>query len=1006
MSGKQRTISHFFQKKKPEAAPEVARTPPSPTPAARVAPAAPATVAARDMSDIERKRRHEAFVKTFGQLEDERAEKRQRLDQHDDSLVTDTVQQEQPEQEAPSPFARFANTSSTKAAAFKPQLAKYTPLEQQVVDLKKQHPGVLLAIEVGYKYRFFGDDAKVASKVLHIAHFVDRNFYVASIPVHRLMVHVRRLVHAGHRVGIVEQTETAAIKATGSNKSAPFERKMTHLYTKGTFVEEMMTDDAGDTQQQATTGGGYLLCVLEEPRGGSGRNELVEFGIVAVQLSSGDVIYDKFDDGFLRTELETRLLHIEPCELLLPASMSKATEKVIMQLTDHLSRVGHDTIRIERLEAKDDISNKYSVALDRVTEFYKEINQADQIARVLELPELIVKSLATTIRHLREFGLERVFHLTQYSHFSSRGHMLINGNTATNLEIFRNATTFTRQGSLVSVLDHTLSRFGSRLFKKWIGRPLVAVDKLNERCAAVTELATTPSPKVKKCQDLLKSLPDLERGICRINYGLSSPRELISVLDGFIKVSSSFIGEQDQHDQFQSPLLNSLFEKLPRTYDAALHAKSLINPRIIDDTTKSKVDFFQSDDFWPELAREKESIAEAEAELEAYLKEVEKELGLPLEFKTVANIEYLIEIKNTQVRKVPQNWIKISGTKAMSRFHSPFIIDKLKKREVLREQLTLDAERAYREFLRSISDQYELFRDVIQSLSQLDCLLSLAKVAQQPGYVKPTFAPDTKIHIVNGRHPMVERHLDNYVPNDTNFDADGQRTMILTGPNMGGKSSLIRQVALITMMAQIGSYVPADSAEIGIVDAIYTRMGASDNMLMGESTFMVELQETSMIMKQATPRSLVILDELGRGTSTHDGMAIAYSVLQYFITHIRCITLFVTHYPALGKLADQYPDSTSNGHMSFIEDATSDIPRVVFLYKLVQGIATKSYGLNVAHLAGLPLSVTHKAKQKSEEMEELHTKKQAITDILKSIVNEDADKFRQAYPLAHAALNQ
>lgn len=341
-----------------------------------------------------------------------------------------------------------------------------------------------------------------------------------------------------------------------------------------------------------------------------------------------------------------------------------------------------------------------------------------------------------------------------------------------------------------------------------------------------------------------------------------------------------------------------------------------------------------------------------------------------LKFVTVAGIEYLIEVANTKTKKVPNDWIKISGTKAVSRYHNKYIIHQLKEREQYRELLFLTAEKAYKDFLVEISEQYEHFRSVVSSLAHLDCLLSLTVTASQSDYVKPVFtteqeSDETKIEVVDGRHPIVERLSSTYVPNDIHFSGT-QKAMILTGPNMGGKSSYIRQIALIAIMGQIGSYVPAKSATLSILDAVYTRMGASDNMMRGESTFMVELHETSEIMKYATRKSLVILDELGRGTSTHDGQAIAYAVLKHFVQQIKPITLFVTHYPSLGKLVKTFPDQVRNCYMSYLEDKDGtgmyymlqgflaccwsnlllsiDFGNIVFLYKLVDGIAMNSYG--------------------------------------------------------------
>ncbi|KAI8344511.1 muts domain V-domain-containing protein [Chlamydoabsidia padenii] len=969
-----------------------------------------------EQTKLEKQKRHEAFIKTFGDLEETRALKRQRLEQHEISL--DTTGDETPstggDQDmvddgspgSSSRFDTFANKNvpplQNRRKPSSPSM-KYTPLEQQVVELKQKYPGVLLVIEVGYKFRFFGEDAKIASQVLHIAHFIDRNFYTASIPVHRLSVHVRRLVQAGYKVGVVRQTETAALKAAGANRGAPFERKLQHMYTKGTFVDEMIAGDLDGTDSTIKSSN-YLLCVVEQPRGGSGVDEFVKTGIVAVQPSSGDVIYDSFEDGYMRSELETRLLHIEPCEVLLPFKLSEPTEKLANHLMDQRTTSWGEAIRVERLTPDDGFCKDYNYALSYITDFYAE-QQTDQnnqlLGDILKLPDVVVKALAITVRYLKEFGLQRAFQLTKYfSHFSSHGHMIINGNTLVNLEVYRNSTTLSEHGSLFSVLDHTSTSFGRRLLKKWVGRPLVDIGQLNQRTQAVEELLASDNPKKAQGQELLKNIPDLEKGLCRINYGSSSPTELLNVLDAFLNISKTFEWARHSQDhRFQSPLLNTIFDTLPTTLDAVLEFKSKINPHAIG-TPQCDVDLLRSDENqWPELQREKQNIAFAEAELEDELTKMKKEHDFAMEYKNVSGIEYLIEVKNTMVKKVPRQWIKISGTKAVSRFHTPFIIAKLKQRERHRERLVLDCDAAYRSFLKSIAERYGLFRDVIQCLAQLDCLLSLSLVAGQPNYVKPVFTTETKLNVVKGRHPMVEQILgtSSFVANDVHFNSNDKRTLILTGPNMGGKSSYIRQVALISMMAQIGSFVPAESAEIGILDAIFTRMGASDNMMTGESTFMVELHETADIMKQATNRSLVILDELGRGTSTHDGMAIAYAVLEHFITKIQSITLFVTHYPALGVLADKYPDSTRNGHMSFIEDDQREIPKVIFLYELAKGAATKSYGLNVAHLAGLPIGVLERAKAKSEEMEASQLRRAAAhrhNQLFKYIMEEDVDGIK------------
>ena len=343
-------------------------------------------------------------------------------------------------------------------------------------------------------------------------------------------------------------------------------------------------------------------------------------------------------------------------------------------------------------------------------------------------------------------------------------------------------------------------------------------------------------------------------------------------------------------------------------------------------------------------------------------------------YVTSADIDYLIELDNSQLKNVPASWIKISGTKKLSRYHAPEVVKLIRERDQHKEALSNACDDAFKNLLTEIGGKYQAFRDCIQSLALLDCLLSLAEVAQQPGYCKPTFTSTPGISINQGRHPMVEQLLlDAFVPNDVNLKADATRALLITGPNMGGKSSYVRSVALIAIMAQIGSYVPAESAELGLLDAVFTRMGAFDNMMKGESTFMVELGETSDILKQATPRSLVILDELGRGTSTHDGVAIAQAVLQHVVTRLKALTLFITHYQSLARVAEQCPNGElKNVHMRFTEQHSESVQgenNVTFLYEVGEGVAHRSYGLNVARLAGLPKSLIDEAAVRSSKME-------------------------------------
>ncbi|AEO53880.1 hypothetical protein MYCTH_2295777 [Thermothelomyces thermophilus ATCC 42464] len=911
----------------------------------------------------------------------------------------------------PAPTAK-AKKKGAKAAG------KLTPMEIQFLDIKRKHMDTILVVEVGYKFRFFGEDARIAAKELSIvcipgkfrydehpseAH-LDR-FASASIPVHRLNVHVKRLVAAGHKVGVVRQLETAALKKAGDNRNAPFVRKLTNVYTKGTYI-----DETGELDQPGEgTGapaGGYLLCLTESPAKGLGADEKVHVGIVAVQPATGDIVYDDFEDGFMRREIETRLLHISPCELLIVGELSKATDKLVRHLSGSSTNVFGDRTRVERIpKSKTMAAESYS----HVTQFYAgRAKDGDKrstaiLDKILKLPESVTICLSAMITHLTEYGLEHIFNLTKYfQSFSTRQHMLINGTTLESLEVYRNATDQSEKGSLLWALDKTRTRPGRRLLRKWIGRPLLDRERLEERVAAVEELLENQSTwKVDKLSGLLSSIKaDLERSLIRIYYGKCTRPELLSTLQTLQRISMEFSRVKTPADTgFKSRVLSEAICSLPGIGTIVSGYLNKINPEAA--RKDDKYTFFREGEETEDIETHKLGIAAVEADLDAHRQDAAAKLSkkTPVTYVTVAGIEYLIEVSNTDLKHVPASWVKISGTKKLSRFHTPEVVRLMNERDQHREALAAACDAAFADLLKSIAAEYQPLRDAVSSLATLDCLLSLADVASLPGYTKPSFLPSTSpptISITSGRHPIAEHTLpDGYIPFTTALTAPCPLAQLITGPNMGGKSSYVRAVALLVLLAQIGSYVPADAMSLTLTDAIYTRMGARDNLFAGESTFMVEVSETAAILRGATPRSLVILDELGRGTSTHDGAAIAHAVLDYVVRETRCLTLFITHYQSLARVAEGLGGAVRCVHMRFEaatrkhgtdgrsggrrddqqDDADGDgggdgDEEITFLYEVAEGVAHRSYGLNVARLARIPRRVLDVAARKSREMEE------------------------------------
>jgi len=684
----------------------------------------------------------------------------------------------------------------------------------------------------------------------------------------------------------------------------------------------------------------------------------------------------------MRSEVETRLLHIAPTEFLIVGCLSNATEKLIQHLSASKSNVFGDRARVERVDKP---STMAAQAYSHISNFYADKMKDSQagfdghgavIDKVHQLSEHVTICLSALITYLHDYGLEHVFDLTKYFQpFSARSYMLLNGNTLTSLEIYRNQTNYTSKGSLFWTMDRTKTRFGQRLLRKWVGRPLLDRKKLEERIAAVEELKegenTRPVDKLKFV--LGKARNDLEKVLLRIYYKKCSRPEVLAALQTLHDISGEYLNVKASNDsEFTTPVLCESISRIPQIYQDVSELLERINARAAKDD--DKYGFFREEYEAEDINDYKLSIASVEDDLNTYRKEAAAKIGTSqVNYVTVSGIEYLIEVKrkSPQEKRVPASWQQISSTKAVIRFHPPEVKRMIQQRDQYKESLAAACDAAFARFLDDVSAKYQDLRDCIQALATLDALLSLAVLASQPGYVKPTFTDEIAISITEGRHPMVEQLLlDSYVPNDVHLFHDSTRALLVTGPNMGGKSSYVRSAALIAIMGQIGSYVPATKARLGMLDAVFTRMGAFDNMLKGESTFMVELNETSDILKSATSRSLVILDELGRGTSTFDGVAIAEAVLDYIVRDLQSLTLFITHYQHLAKLQNRFKQGElKNVHMRFEErDGGKE---VLFLYDVAEGTSHRSYGLNVARLAQMPEKIIGVAEDKSRELEQI-----------------------------------
>ncbi|XP_047064728.1 DNA mismatch repair protein MSH3 [Lolium rigidum] len=920
----------------------------------------------------------------------------------------------------------------------------YTPLEQQVAALKARHPGILLMVEVGYRFRFFGDDAAAAAAVLGIVAHPDRSFLTASVPTFRLAFHVRRLVDAGHRVGVVRQTETAAIKAAAaaSTSAAPFARELSAVYTRATIEAAAGEMEGGGDPEE---GSRYLVCVVDREVDTVGREGfVVKVGLVAVEVSTGEVVHGEFMDGASRSGLEAVLLDLAPVEVILGTPLSFATEKLMRAYAGSASNVrvectplacfGEGGALAELLSLFEEMdassptieSNNQIILMNEADTNPHGIdnNNLHGIEGVMAMPKLVVQAMALSVRYLKGFGMARLICFgSSFRPFSANTEMSLSANALQQLEVLKNNSDGSTEGSLFRTMNNTCTAFGSRLFRHWLTHPLCDRNLIRARHDAVSEISESMGSRQDSvsilhgeedgcCTALVRSdlstilssvltmlgrSLDSQRGITRIFHCRATSKEFVGVIQAILTAGKQLkklvIDDTDtvssQHTTIHSSLLRRLISTASSSFVLANSVKllSCLNKDAADQGDMANL-FISSVDQFPEVAEGHVAVEMAKRKLDILIVEYRKQLGMRnLEYKTIAGTAYLIELPLD--RRVPSDWMKVNSTKKTIRYHTPDILKNLNNLLLAKEELAVICRTTWHTFLMDFGKYYAQFQATVESLATLDCLYSLATLARQNNYVKPNFVPEdeaSQIHIKNGRHPVLESLLgDNFVPNDTDLQADGEYCQIVTGPNMGGKSCYIRQVALITIMAQVGSFVPASSARLHVVDGVYTRMGASDSIQQGTSTFYEELNEASNILHNCSSRSLVIIDELGRGTSTHDGVAIAYATLHYLLKEKKCIVIFVTHYPKILDIQREFEGSVGAYHVSYlstrklleitdekmdIDTETEDLGEITFLYKLVAGASDRSFGLNVALLAQLPLRCIKRASVMAAKLQE------------------------------------
>ncbi|KAG0669957.1 Mismatch repair protein msh3 [Maudiozyma exigua] len=864
---------------------------------------------------------------------------------------------------------------------------KLTPLDQQIKDLKLKNMDKILVVRVGYKYKCFAQDAVIASKILHIklipgkltfeeshgqdSHF--KKFAYCSFPDVRLDVNLQRLLFHNLIVSVVEQSETAAIKKNTSNKNNVFERKISNTFSKATYGVNHSTTHNDKNREILGSSKSIWALTIEKVN-----DVIMKYFMYSINLNSGEIVIDQFTENKNSIDkLSTRCDYLQPTECVIisdvepsPAvtSLLKNIECLITYQTKESAFTNRDIDEEELQQLK--------------------VTMKEVIERLNITKDYIPHSYPL-YKYLKSYSNENSLLIASNYHlFLSKVHMILDHNALESLNIFCNDG---KKGSLFWILDHTRTAFGSRQLLNWILKPLVKEEDIKLRLDATDcMLQVIGEQFFDHLNTILTKTPDLINTLNRISYGSTSRKEVyfflkqMVVIGNHIQMHKSYINENIISENSKihqlSSLITNIFSDISDyiSNDSIPKLLSMINIDAALDRDKNKqtTEFFNLNnyDHPDDILRIQRNIEGIKNELKDELKKIKKILSRPyLEYKNES--EYLIEIRNTQIKKIPDDWVKVNNTKVVSRFTTPETVKLVQKLNYQKELLLEECNKEYKNFLKKINSEYVGIKKVIQNLADYDCIVSLAATSCNSGYCRPIITSSDEfevqyVDIRGGRNPVIESLDITYVPNDVTMAQNDGRINIITGPNMGGKSSYIRQVALLIVMAQIGSYVPAISMKFSLFDNILTRIGAQDSILEGKSTFKMEMEDVLRCIAHSSSKSLLLLDEVGRGTGTIDGKAISYALLEYFsqLSENCPLILFTTHFPELG--ATIHSSLVKNYYMDFVEEYKKgeSWPSVVFLYTLKPGISNDSYGLNVARLANIESNIISKAHTKSSEL--------------------------------------
>ena len=808
---------------------------------------------------------------------------------------------------------------------------KLSPAMRQYQQFKAQHPGYVLFFRMGDFYEMFWEDAKLASKVLGVA-LTSRSrgglgaedaIPMAGVPFHAVESYLRKMIAAGHKVAICEQTEDPAL-AKGVIK-----RDVVRLMTPGTLTDDPLLEGRADN---------FLAAVALHITKANGYRA----GLAWVELSTGACIAASGSEGQMLDEIA----RLRPAEVLVPELPSGRPHDIAN--------------RIEQLGVR--------AVTSRPGWHFTPHHASEQIRRQWQArtaggfgfadDDPAVLATAAVLTYLEETQKTGLAHIRPLRRHVVEDHLSIDPASWRSLEVDRTIRSGGTEGSLLSAIDRTRTAMGGRLLRQWLRTPLCDPEHILARQAAIAALLDSPAT-LRAVVEKLENVCDIERIIGRLAVGRASPRDL-SALAKCLNALPELL------DKLQS--LSQANEVAPELAElrpfCAEQAKYLAGAVKSDPPPHLREGGLIADGFDPELDRLRDIGSNSQQWLAKYQARLAAESNIPslrVGFNKVFG--YYIEVTESHREKAPAHWSRKQTVKNAERY----VTEELKKFEDealgAQDKAIALEQKLFEQIRQTLLPQVGTFQELAYGLARIDVLSSLAALASDRRYCRPAISDQRVLEIIDGRHPVLEQQLGSeFVANDTHFSADDSLSLI-TGPNMAGKSTYIRQVALITLLAQVGSYVPAKSCTLGLADRLFTRIGASDELHTGQSTFMVEMTETANILNNATRKSLVILDEIGRGTSTLDGLSLAWAIAEHVAANVRCRTLFATHYHELTDLAQRFKGVKNlNVAVREWED------QVVFLHRIVEGGTDRSYGIHVARLAGVPRPVLDRARQLLTEL--------------------------------------